>query len=351
MHNDVLILSGNEVASLLHGREGQLMEVVREAYVTHASGASSLPHSSFLGFPAEQRNRIIALPAYLGGSFEICGLKWVSSFPGNLDRGLDRASALVILNSPFTGQLEAILEASRINAKRTAASAALAASCLQDGKQTTRLGVIGCGPINFEVVRFLLFTFPAIQEVFLFDLDRERMDVFKHSCQSRIVPVEVEELSSIDEVLESASLITFATTAIKPHVSDLSKCAPGSTILHVSLRDLTPEVILASDNIADDVDHVCRANTSLHLTEQQVGNREFIRCALPDILLGKAPTRRDDQSIAVFSPFGLGILDLAVGKFTRDLARQAGIGTPISSFPADSWYERDGQPAYEGINK
>src|SRR6185369_2425828 len=104
-----------------------------------------------LGFPEQQRNRIIALPAYLGGSFEVCGLKWVSSFPGNLDRGMDRASALVILNSPLSGRLEAILEASRINAKRTAASAALAARQLQAGKQTNRLGVIGCGPINFEV--------------------------------------------------------------------------------------------------------------------------------------------------------------------------------------------------------
>lgn len=351
MHNDLLILSGNEVASLLHGREGQIMDVVREAYITHASGASTLPHSSFLGFPAEQRNRIIALPAYLGGSFEICGLKWVSSFPGNLERGLDRASALVILSSPVTGQPEAILEASRISAKRTAASAALAARHLQTGKQTKRLGVVGCGPINFEVVRFVLFTFPEIEKLFLFDLDHERTEVFKHSCQSRVADVEIETLNSIEAVLESAPLITFATTAIKPHISDLSKCAPGSTILHVSLRDLTPEVILASDNIADDVDHVCRANTSLHLAEQLVGNRDFIRCALPDILSGNAPARRDDQSIAVFSPFGLGVLDLAVGKLARDLALQEGIGTPITSFPADSWYERDGQRVYEGLSK
>jgi ornithine cyclodeaminase len=346
-----LILSGNEVASLLHGREGQLIEVVRDAYKTHARGASSLPHSSFLGFPTEQRNRIIALPAYLGGSFEIAGLKWVSSFPGNLDRGMDRASAVVILNSPFTGRLEAIVEGSGINAKRTAASAALAARHLQNGKPTTRLGVIGCGPINFEVVRFLLFTFPEVREMFIFDLDRQRAEVFKHSCQSRIKAVDIEAVNSIDAVLESASLISFATTAIKPHVFDLSKCAPGSTILHVSLRDLAPEVILASDNIADDVDHVCRAQTSLHLTEQQAGNRKFIRCALPDILLGNAPARKDDRSIAVFSPFGLGILDLAVGKFTRDLALQEATGTLISSFPADSWYERDGQRAYEGLSK
>lgn len=344
MHNsDILILSGKEVISLLQGLEAELVEVVRAAYETHADGASSLPYSTFLGFPSERRNRIIALPAYLGGAFEIAGLKWVSSFPGNLDQGMDRASAVVILNSPLTGRLEAILEGSGINAKRTAASAALAARYLQNGKRATRLGVIGCGPINFEIVRFLLLTSPEIEEMVVFDLDVTRAQAFKNSCQKEIAPISVQVANNLEAVLSSSPLISFATTAIKPHVFDLSKCAPGSTILHISLRDLAPEVILSCDNVADDIEHVCRAQTSLHLTQQLVGNRDFIRCTLTDIVRGDAPARRDDKSMAVFSPFGLGVLDLAVGKFVRDLGLQHSRGTLINSFLSDPWCGRDGQ--------
>lgn len=50
------------------------------------------------------------------------------------------------------------------------------------------------------------------------------------------------------------------------------------------------------------------------------------------ILEGAAPARRDERGVTVFSPFGLGVLDIAVGKQVLDLARAAGRGVRIPSF-------------------
>src|SRR5436190_9265466 len=174
---DIVLLRGSEVREVLAGRELELIQAVRRAYETHGDGDSSLPHSTFLPFPGQPRDRIVALPAYLGGACRIAGVKWVSSFPDNLNHGVERASAVVILNSSQTGRPEAILEGSVISAKRTAASAALAARCLLSGK-LGRIGMIGCGLINFEIARFLLAVFPGADTFVLFDKDEARAKQF-----------------------------------------------------------------------------------------------------------------------------------------------------------------------------
>lgn len=333
--DDILLLKGSEIGAVLNGREHDILNVVARAYEAHASGNSSLPHSTFLRFPDDEKSRIIALPAYLGDGFSVAGIKWVSSFTANLNKGLDRASAVLILNSTETGRPEAIIEGSIISAKRTAASAALAAQHLLDGSRLKSVGLIGCGLIGFEIIGFMRTICPGLEKLLLFDLDPHHAEIFRRECGDVFASVEIA--ASSREVLAKSSLVVLATTAAKPHIADLSDCAPGSTILHVSLRDIAPEAIIACDNIVDDVDHVSRAQTSIHLAEQLTGSRDFVRCTLGEILLGRAAPRRDAESVAVFSPFGLGVLDIALGKYVCELGRQANMGTVIGSFLPAPW--------------
>jgi ornithine cyclodeaminase len=339
--NDLLILKGHEVLSLLEGRELEVIQTVRRAYEAHAVGDTSLPHSTFLRFRDDERNRIIALPAYLGDDFDIAGIKWVSSFPGNVKHGLDRASAVVILNSALTGRPEALIEGSIVSAKRTAASAALAAQVLQGGMQTDHVAFLGCGLINFEIARFLVAVHPEVARFSIYDLDAKRGNYFAAKCRKVFGDIKINIVDSVETLLSSTTLISMATTASQPHIFDISACAPGSTILHISLRDLSPQVMLSGDNVVDDVDHVCRAQTSIHLTEQLVGNRGFIRCSLATILNGTSPARPNGGTVTVFSPFGLGILDLALARMVRELAIEHSRGLLINSFLPVSWMEEE----------
>lgn len=334
---DLWIIGADDVQQLLEGREQELIEIVRRAYLAHAVGDSALPHSIFLRFPDSEGNRIIGLPAFLGGEFAAAGIKWVSSFPSNVDYGRERATAAVILNSVSSGRPETVLEGSQISAKRTAASAALAALALAPVKTVAETGLIGCGVINFEIARFLRAAFPGLNHLTVFDLDFDRATRFADKLNAERGEMEVKVCRSAEAVLESAPVVAIATTAIRPHIYDLSMCQPGATLLHVSLRDIAPEALLGCYNLADDIDHVCRAQTSVHLTEQLVGNRDFVKGTLADVLLNKAAVSRPPDAITVFNPFGLGILDLALSVRVAELARQGGLGTVIPDFLPASW--------------
>ncbi|HTQ79755.1 MAG TPA: 2,3-diaminopropionate biosynthesis protein SbnB [Thermoanaerobaculia bacterium] len=314
------------------GHEVRIAEITEQAYITHSKGESSLPHSTFLRFPGNDTDRIIALPAYLGEDFKVAGMKWIASFPNNIKHGEERASAVLVLNSCSSGRVEAILESSIISSRRTAASAALAARALLAGESPSRVGLIGTGVINLEIARFLRALLPAARRFLLYDLDAQRAAQFAADLRHHLGDIEVEPAAGLTEVLAACPLVSFATTAIQPHVSDLAACPPGAVLLHVSLRDLAPEVILACDNVVDDADHVCRAQTTLHLAEQATGGREFIRCSLAEILDGRAPARRGDGALAIFHPFGLGVLDIAVGQWVAEQAKQQGRGISIPFF-------------------
>ncbi|ROP34022.1 ornithine cyclodeaminase [Couchioplanes caeruleus] len=327
----MLVLTHQDVRSVLDGHEVSILDAVRRAYILHSQGVTAVPHSAFLRLPDQPRDGAMALPAYLGGAGPTAGVTWIASFPDNIERGGERASAAIILNSTSTGRPEALLEGSLISARRTAASAALAASALGTGQDAAGVTLVGCGVVTFETLRFLHVVHPDLHEVTVHDLRRERAGAFAARVARELPSMRVRFEPDRGRALAAASLVAIATTAATPYL-DSRTLRPGALVLHTSLRDVTPEGVLAAVNVVDDADHVCRADTSLERAERLSGNRSFITANLGDLLLAGTTGIRDPRRTTIFSPSGLGILDLAVARFARDRALRANRGIRIDDF-------------------
>jgi N-[(2S)-2-amino-2-carboxyethyl]-L-glutamate dehydrogenase len=317
------VISGAEVRDALAGREEEIVALVDAAYRLHSTGESVNPPSYFLRFPDRPSSRIIALPASLGGDVGVDGLKWISSFPENVEAGIPRASAVLILNDPVTGYPFACLEASIISATRTAALAASAAGWLsRDRGRPTRVGFVGAGLIARYVHTFLAATGWSFDEIGVYDLAPGSAAGFRGYLERSGAAGQITVHDAPERLIGASDMVVFATVAGEPHVDDPSWFEHNPLVLHVSLRDLAPEVVLASTNVVDDVEHCLKAGTSPHLAEQLTGNRDFVHGTLADVMAGRL-TAPADRTV-IFSPFGLGVLDLAVGKYVYD--RVAGNG-------------------------
>jgi len=311
------VISGGQVSGVLRGQEKEIVELVEATYRLHGAGGSVNPPSYFLRFPDRPSSRIIALPASIGGDVGVDGLKWVSSFPENVAAGIPRASAVLILNDHDTGYPFACLEASIISAARTAGSAALAADWLSRGRpRPTRVGFVGVGLIARYIHTFLAETGWSFDEIGVHDLSAGSANGFRGYLEQSGTAGRITVHDGAEELIRSSDLVVFATVAAQPHVHDVSWLAHNPVVLHVSLRDLAPQILLASTNVVDDVDHCLKANTSPHLAEQLTGNRDFLLGTLDEVMAGRVsvPAGRP----VIFSPFGLGVLDLAVGKYVYD---------------------------------
>jgi ornithine cyclodeaminase len=331
VHFELSIITGKTVFDVIRAHRDECIGIVQEAYLAHADGRSVNPDSCFLRFPEKPDCRIIALPAYLGNGFDVAGLKWIASYPCNIQRGFPRASAVLVLNSYDTGYPFAILESSIISAARTAASAALAAYWLNGlTRRAHSLGIVGTGFIARYVYEFLIETGWAIEEVRLHDRSPLESEKFRstacHLDQHRTVTV----VSDVAELVRACDLIVFTTVASSPHIVDAALFEHNPLVLHISLRDLAPGILLRSQNVVDDVEHVMKANTSPHLAEQQTGNRSFVTGTLAEIMTGHQSVDRSRPII--FSPFGMGILDLAVGKWVYEQAVATGQDLRLSDF-------------------
>jgi ornithine cyclodeaminase/alanine dehydrogenase-like protein (mu-crystallin family) len=231
-----------------------------------------------------------------------------------------------------TGYPFALLEGAQISAVRTAASAVVGAWWLNERRRDAgSISFIGAGVIARTIFDMFISDGWNIGQVSIHDLDdASGAALVAHvgvssECAARTEPMLAQALA--------ADIVVFATNAGAPYVMPPSKFRAGQIVLNISLRDIAPELILGAENLFDDVDHCMKANTSPHLAEQLCGNRNFVTGTLAQLMRGEVELDRFKPLI--FSPFGLGILDLALGKLLFDEALAKGMTVAVPDFFGD----------------
>lgn len=327
--SDFVIVPGGVVKEILTGAEATVRKIVRRAYIDHDKGLSVNPGSYFLRFADKPDARVIALPCYLGADVDLIGLKWISSFPGNTRSGKPRASGVLLLNDYETGRPIACIEAAGISAGRTAASVVETTTALMGRMSAKSVAFVGAGVIARTVVDYLSAGHD-VGEVRVHDVDKHSAD--RVAEYARKASGAVVHGCTLERALSSDCVI-FTTTASRPYVPVDAPIFPGQVLMNVSLRDLPPELLLKCNNVVDDIEHCLRAETSPHLAEKLAGSRDFVSGTIGSLLQGRLALDADRPTVV--SPFGLGILDVAVGRYVLDEARRRAGAVVVPDFIGD----------------
>lgn len=292
-----------------------ITDIVAKSYIAHFNGDTVNPNTYSLKFKDRPEVRINALPAYVGADTSMSGIKWISSFPENINKGIPRASAVVILNDNETGYPIACLEGGVISAARTAASAVIGTKRLNNNITTVdNISFIGCGLISKYILDFLIGTGWLINNITLHDINQEYIINFSKYITEHY-NIKVTKAISLDNAIENSEIVYFATTTSTPYMNNHELLKHNPLLINISLRDISPEIMHSSINIVDDVQHCLNANTSMHLTQIKYGHYDFIKYTIGELITSPEIKINRKEKLTIYSPFGMGILDIALGSY------------------------------------
>jgi alanine dehydrogenase len=274
------------------------LEAVREAFVAYARGEWSMPPKVYV--PAYPAGDFRAMPVLGAGH---AALKWVTSFPGNPERGLPTVMGLVLLSDAATGELRAIFDAAAVTALRTGAAAVLAAETL--GRADARTAaVVGAGVNGRAAARTFL---ARGREVALWDVDRTRAEAAAAELGASVAGSQEEALAADLLVTMTPGhevLLPEGSLRSGQHVSLMGADGPGKAEIAV------PE--LARTRVfCDDWEQASHNGELVHAVEADALARAEVT-ELGAVLTGRAKGRSSDDEITAFDSTGLAIQDLAI---------------------------------------
>lgn len=331
---DVIAAGGLDIAATVSD--------IEDVFRLHGLGEYALPEKIVLHWqdaPAGQlENHINTMPGYVGGRFDVAGLKTIASFPRNpFEHGLPRASALVVLNDTQTGLPLAAMDGTLISAARTGAATGVAARYLAR-EDVTRVGLIGAGVQNRTQLMALKVARPQIEVAAVFDLRRERAAAFA-SEMSQELEIDVAVADSAESAVRQADILVTATTTTEPIVQQ-DWLKPGALYAHVAGYECEYDVIRQVDKVLVDdwrqVKHRMYSTVALMWRDGEFNDADLY-AELGEVVAGQKPGRQTDAEIIIFSPIGMGLHDLAVASRIYRSAREACIGQSVVLWESPHW--------------
>lgn len=316
-------------------------------------GSNHNSHGLGIEFPAESQfpnmpvagpdRRFVGMPAYLGGRYDVCGIKWYGSNPNNPSQGLPRSVLTVMLNDKDTGEPLCLMSANLLSSARTGAVPGVAVRFLarQDAEVCT---VIGCGPINRACFRAVLSQMPTLKKVICHDLVDEKAETFAAWSQTTFGIPSVAS-ASLEDALKEGDVVTVAASRLKTLYVEDAWFKRGATVLLTGPMKAEDAFWLNGRIVYDNIHlheayvlDALAAPDKLKYYDGVIGGPLYKLIdagklpALGDsadignVILGNKPPRESADERIVFVACGMAVFDVAWGYELYRSALERGLG-------------------------
>jgi 2,3-diaminopropionate biosynthesis protein SbnB len=333
-NHSILYLGKKEILELGGGSSDLYVSAVGRALELHAKKDFVQPLKPYLrtnGKEGHIADRIIAMPAYIGGNEPISGLKWIGSKHDNPSvRGKERASGLVILNDPESNYPLAVMEASIISGMRTAAVSVIGARYLAK-KGFQHVACMGCGIIAEMQLNSLLEQFPHITTIHLFDLNQDAAAKLATKLKERFTQLEIEIYEQAEKAVRRGEVVVTCTVTDTPYIP-FEWLQKGSFVSNISIMDVHKDVFLKADKVVvDDWDQSNREKKIINqLVLEGSFSHEQLHAELGEILIGQKTGRESEEEIIILNPMGMAVEDIASAQEIYLRAISANVGTRLN---------------------
>jgi len=314
----MLVLNGDDIRRLV--TIADLIEPIATAMVGVSRREALLPLRQALPLGGEDKFGI--MPGALGGDAGY-GIKLLSLFPRNPDRGLSSHAGVMLVFDRATGLPKACLDASVLTALRTAAASALATRQLAR-PDARRLAIIGAGEEAEGHIAAMRAVRP-LDTIVVWSRNPDKTEAFARKHDIAAVPTMAAALADADIICTATSATEpFLAAAMIPEGAHLN--AVGGSMPY--LRELMPDCVPALGFFTDYRPSLeAQAGEVIDARAQGLVSADWQATEIGEVIAGTRPGRTSAAQRTIYRSLGVASQDLAAADFivARAVERKCGV--------------------------